>query len=207
MRETRSMWSVDRSKELARELVLGMGSRWSHLVSVGHKAERLAESSDLVSDDLVSAAWLHDIGYAPPLADSRMHAIDGARALQRLAAPIAVVGLVAHHTGAGIEAEERGLLDEWRELPTPDPHDLDILNLIDLSTSPTGQEVRDVDRIAEILGRYEEGHPVHRAVTRSQHELLASSARAKRVLGLPDNWPLVAGKGMADAQPHRGVEL
>lgn len=172
--------------------MLGMGARWSHLVAVGTTAEQLAAQSKLVPEAVVSAAWLHDIGYAPELVDTGMHAIDGAQALARMGAPGEVVGLVAHHTGARFEAEERGLTQEWTELPEPDHAALDLLNLIDLSTSPTGQEIVDADRIKEILQRYDERHPVHRAVTRSQEEMLASSARAKRRLGLPDDWPRVS---------------
>lgn len=71
--------------------------------------------------------------------------------------------------------------------------------MIDLATSPTGQVVRDVDRVEKILKRYDSNHPVHRAVTRSQGELLASSARAKKLLGLPDDWPVDPGKGVADS--------
>lgn len=116
MGETRDMWSVTKSRELAREFVQGMGSRWSHVVAVGQATEQLAEGSDLVTEDLVSAAWLHDVGYSPDLVDTGMHAIDGALALRRLDVPTAVVALVAHHTGARFEAEERGLLSEWLEL-------------------------------------------------------------------------------------------
>lgn len=174
------MWSVERSQEIAREFMLGSGDRWSHTVAVGQAAEQLAEQSDLVTDVLISAAWVHDIGYAAELVDSGMHAVDGARALLRLGAPDRVVALVAHHTGARLEAEERGLLSEWMEMPTPNRLSLDILTLIDLSTSPTGQPVMAVDRITEILNRYDDDHPVHRAVTRSQGELLASSARGAR---------------------------
>lgn len=177
-------WSVEQSKELAQDLVLGMGDRWSHTVAVGQAAEQLAEQSDLVTDVLVSAAWVHDIGYADELVDSGMHAVDGARALQRLGAPDRVVALVAHHTGARSEAEERGLLAEWVRLPTPSRLSLDILTLIDLSTSPTGQPAMAVDRITEILNRYDQNHPVHRAVTRSQTELLGSSDRVRAILGL-----------------------
>jgi putative nucleotidyltransferase with HDIG domain len=193
------MWSAERSHTLARELVLGMGDRWSHLVAVGQQAERLAAGYDLVSSPVVAAAWLHDIGYAPELAAFGFHALDGARALRRLGAPAEMVALVGHHTGARYEAEERGLLEPWSELPQPRGENLDILTMIDLATSPTGQPVRDVDRVQEILRRYDREHPVCRAVTRSQDELLASSARAKKLLGLPDDWPVVPGEGMADS--------
>lgn len=192
------MWSAQNARALAGEFMSGSGSRWAHLVAVGQTAQALANAYEL-SEDIVTAAWLHDVGYAPELIGSGMHALDGALALRRLGAPVEVVALVGHHTGARHEAEERGLLADWSQLPTPDAADLDVLTMIDLATSPTGQPVRDVDRVAEILSRYEDDHPVHRAVTRSQEELLASSARAKKLLDLPDDWPIVPSEGMADS--------
>ena len=45
-------------------------------------------------------------------------------------------------------------------------------------------------RIAEILSRYEDGHPVHEAVENSRSSLIASSRRAKAALGLSEDWPV-----------------
>jgi hypothetical protein len=186
--------------QLAATFLRGAGQRWSHVVSVGQVAERLVQGVGLtISHNVVEAAWLHDIGYAPELARSGFHALDGALGLERLGMPTPVVALVGHHSGARYEAEERGLLTEWSALPTANDTDLDILTMVDLATSPTGQPVRDIDRVNEILQRYDREHPVHRAVTRSQDELLASSARAKKLLGLPDDWPIASGEGVADS--------
>jgi hypothetical protein len=65
----------------------------------------------------------------------------------------------------------------------------------------------DVDRIEEILSRYLDDDPVHRAVNRSRFELLASSARGKALVGLADDWPLGADEGVSDAVSHGGVQL
>lgn len=201
------MWSVGDSIELARKYVAGMGDRWTHLSTVGRTAEALAARSDLVGEDIVSAAWLHDIGYSAELAASGFHPLDGARFLQSVGVPTRVVALVGHHTGAAYEAEERGLLNGWRELPSPDAAALDVLTMVDLATGPAGQSELDVDRIAWILSRYSEDNPVHRAVTKSRDALLASSARGKALLGLPDEWPAVSGQGVGDAESHRGMQL
>lgn len=203
--KTRAMWSVEQCREVAREFLLGMGDRWSHTVAVSQAAEQLALRSDLVTEALVSAAWLYDIGYAEELVDTGMHAIDGARAMKRLGVPDRVVGLVAHHTGAQFEADERGLLEEWFALPAPNPLSLDILTLVDLSTSPTGQPIAAADRIADILSRYDEDHPVHRAVMRSGEDLLTSARRARSALELADDWPLGTAQGVGDPQAHRGM--
>lgn len=193
------MWSTERARGLARGFVRGMVPRWSHLSAVGSTAESLAVLSPAVSADVVSAAWVHDIGYAPELAEAGFHALDGARALERLGAPAEVVGLVAHHTGARYEAEERGLSDQWSQLPRPEPMGLDILTMIDLATAPDGRPVLDRVRVAEILQRYSEGHPVYRAVSRSQGELLAASRRGKRALGLADDWPVESVEGVLES--------
>lgn len=179
--------------------------RWRHLSRVGHTAELLAGTSSLVSDAVVVAAWLHDVGYAPELAMTGFHALDGARALANRAAPPEVVGLVGHHTGARFEAEERGLHDEWQRLPVPDSDSLDILTMIDLAVGPSGHSVLESDRVAEILGRYGEADPVFRAVSRSRAQLIASSLRGKRLLGLPDEWPSVPVEGVLQTESHRGV--
>lgn len=159
--------------------------------TAGRRAEELRDRG-LVGDDLVSAAWLHDIGYAPELATTGFHPLDGARYLQEVGAPARIVALVASHTGARQEADKRNLLAEWSELPRHDRGQLDVLTLIDMVASPTGEPVRPSQRINEILGRYEETDEVHRAVKRSGPGLLVAAKRARVRLGLPDEWPSVA---------------
>ena len=58
--------------------------RWRHVRSVARRARWVAKKLSL-SDDLVAAAWLHDIGYAPELVDTGFHPLDGARYLRRTA--------------------------------------------------------------------------------------------------------------------------
>jgi len=102
------------------------------------------------------------------------------------AAPGEVVALVAYHSAAQFEAEERGLAEELARFPAPDQDQLDVLTLIDMSTSPTGEQVPVNERLAEILARYPEEHPVHRAVSRSRGYLAESANRAAKRLGLAD---------------------
>ena len=57
-----------------------------------------------------AAAWLHDTGYAPGLAVTGLHALDGARYLRDAQhAGAMLCRLVAHHSYAIVEAGERGL--------------------------------------------------------------------------------------------------
>src|SRR6478735_2884086 len=167
MRNDCCVWSESRSRSVAREWVSGMPGRWQHLSAVGRLAECVRAQTPGVSSAVVSAAWVHDIGYSAALVDTGMHAIDGARALQRFGAPSEVVALVAHHTGASFEAEERELANALLLFPHPDPEALDELTLLDLVVGPTGDLMSPAHRIEEILSRYGREEAVHRAVTRS----------------------------------------
>lgn len=96
------------SRDEARRLIEPLGRRWEHLASVGRKAEILGPAIGLDVELLAAACWLHDVGYAPELVDTGMHAIDGARHLRRTGWDERIVSLVAHHSCAVLEAEERG---------------------------------------------------------------------------------------------------
>ncbi|GAB77855.1 metal dependent phosphohydrolase [Austwickia chelonae] len=181
--------TVDTARDLARTLVGEMGRRWEHVQAVGQRAEELGDCCDL-PEHVIVAAWLHDVGYAPPLVSTHLHALDGAQFLSQEGAPDEVVRLVGWHTGAQFEADERGLVAEWSIIPEPQLVGLDALTMIDLSTGPDGAPMVDTARLAEILRRYSEDDPVHRAVERSAPALLAASRRAKDRLGLPQDWPI-----------------
>jgi len=142
-------------------------------------AGRLGDQADLVE----AAAWLHDIGYAPAIAVTGFHPLDGARYLRDVAGADEVLcQLVAHHTGAAVEAEERGMVFELNKFGSPDRFEeqLDELTAADLTTSPEGDPISPAARIVEILNRYDQEDPVHRAVTRSRTALMDSVARAFR---------------------------
>ncbi|WP_242636548.1 HD domain-containing protein [Myceligenerans salitolerans] len=189
MRQNGAMWESDQAPRLAQRCLEDLGRRWQHVRSVGQLADRLVADVGL-PEDVRAAAWLHDLGYAPKLALTGFHPLDGAVYLSRCGAPDEVVGLVAWHTGAVWEAAERGLSDRLARMPEPSAKWLDVVTLIDLVTGPDGVATTPEKRVAEILGRYEASHPVHRAVKFSGPELLASAARARAILGLSDEWPL-----------------
>lgn len=192
------MWSLPDTQEFAAGHLASAGRRWDHVQAVGRLAESIgAEGS--VSADVVAAAWLHDLGYAPSIVRTGFHPLDGARFLQDAGAPEAIVALVAHHTGASFEAQERGLVDEMEKLPLADPEDLDALTLLDLVVGPGGELTMPEERIDEILGRYGVEDPVHRAVIRSRPSLLASAERARARLGLSDEWPLDVAEGVMES--------
>lgn len=190
MRQTSYMRTLEAERILARRCVGSLDRRWSHVKAVGRTAEQLAKRTELVSDDVVRAAWLHDVGYGLRVRSTGFHALDGARFLAAAGVEPTVVSLVAFHTGAIYEADERGLTAELYEFSAPDPDDLDVLTMIDLGVGPDGVAIVDVDRLAEVLNRYGTEDPVSRAVQRSMPSLLAASSRSKDRLELPDDWPI-----------------
>lgn len=104
-----------------RILVAPLGRRWDHVQAVAACAEQLRSAVEPRDGDmLVMAAWLHDIGYAPAIGHTRFHPLDGARHLRATGWPARVVDLVAHHSGARYEAEQRGMTVELSVFPFHD---------------------------------------------------------------------------------------
>jgi hypothetical protein len=104
---------------VARDLREAVARRWQRILSASNLPGVAARARDLAGRlggdaGLVgAAAWLHDIGYAAPLVVTNFHPLDGAPYLQDSAKPDVVVQeLFAHHTGALVEADERGLRAE-----------------------------------------------------------------------------------------------
>jgi HD superfamily phosphodiesterase len=99
------------AEDLARNLLADtLPRRWSHVQGVAARARTLAPALAEDKELLEAAAWLHDIGYVPDLTRTGMHGLDGACCLRDVqhATPV-LCRLVAHHSCAIIEAEERGL--------------------------------------------------------------------------------------------------
>jgi len=169
---------------LATKLLGDVGTRLPHTRRVASQSSVL---SDLLDDGwsraIVDAAWLHDIGYSHEVSNSGFHPLDGARWLRAEAFPEETCSLVAWHTGAINEARERGLEDELRaEFAPPPQYALDALTWADLTSSPTGDPVSPDLRLDEILGRYEPGSAVHRAIAAGRQGLLESAERIEHLL-------------------------
>jgi HD domain len=160
------------ARELSRSLLeTELPRRWAHSQGVARQAHAVADVLPEYASDVVAAAWLHDIGYAPALVDTGFHPIDGARHLRRIRfGNTRLWTLVAHHTCAVIEAEERGLADVLTgEFPADGapPLTLSALTYCDLTTGPDGQPFDVSQRIDEILCRYGSDHVVHQAISRA----------------------------------------
>ena len=125
-----------------------------HCLAVASRCEQEGERRGLSSDFLFYAGLFHDIGKAPELIQTGFHPLDGARYLLHLG-ELDLAHLVARHSGAPREAELLGLaLDPW-DSPA-DPRYQDLLDKVDLTTSPGGREVSLRERIDDICRRYGE---------------------------------------------------
>jgi HD domain len=176
------MVSVETAEQLAEsELADSLPRRWRHVRSVARRARWVAKTLSL-SDDLVAAAWLHDIGYAPELVETGFHPLDGARYLRRIGLGGQVVSLVAHHSCAQIEATVRSLGPQLAEFSPADPLLSDALLYCDMTTGPDGDYVRPADRLVEIRGRYGPDHEVTRFVELAASEILTTAGRVEELL-------------------------
>lgn len=170
---------MGKSQSLLAQLRPYEVDRALHVNAVAATCEVLAQhEEDIPKDVLVSAALLHDIGYAPDLQRTGQHSIDGALYLRSVGFDERTVSLVAHHSGAAVEASERGLVAELDDFPAPDPILADALTAADMSVGPAGDAMDVESRLAEVLDRYPATSVVHRAVTRTADELRAAHQRA-----------------------------
>ena len=162
------------------QLSPGLPQRWAH--SQGVAAAAAALVGEFTADQaatLIAACWVHDIGYAPHLAATGFHPLDGANYLTEQGFPAGLVSLVAFHTGARFEADRRGLAAQLNRFPAPDPVLLDAVTCADMTTSPDGDPITAEARLAGIFSRYSPGTPVSDAVHASAPELLAAVTRCQ----------------------------
>jgi len=168
----------DWAEQLAHTRLAALDRRWRHVQGVAEQARRAV---GIVDDPelLVSAAWLHDVGYAPELVQTGCHAIDGARFLSANGAPERLCALGAHHSCARIEARNRGLVIDWEDESTSLR---DALWWADITTTPTGGQVEARHRIEEVLERYGSEHVVARSVAEARPTLLGAVDRTEERL-------------------------
>ncbi|MFB7618408.1 HD domain-containing protein [Kitasatospora sp. NPDC056181] len=175
------MWAYDLAESL---LSTDLPRRWAHSQGVASRARALATILGPDAELLESAAVLHDIGYSPRVADTGFHPLDGARFLRTENIDERVVRLVAHHSCALLEAEERGLRQELEaEFPLEEPHLVDALIYCDMTTTPDGAATTTPARIAEIVGRYGPDSVVGRFIRRAEPEIDAAARRVENRLG------------------------
>jgi hypothetical protein len=169
--DTLASWAQHLARALLQE---PLPRRWAHVQGVADRARSLAPVPGADAELLEAAAWLHDIGYAPGLATTGLHQLDGARYLRDAQhADAMLCRLVAHHSCAIIEAGERGLADILSSEFDPAPDALaTILTCCDMTTSPDGEPVPVEQRLAEIRDRYGPGDLVSRSMRRATPMIL-----------------------------------
>ncbi|GAA3112939.1 putative nucleotidyltransferase with HDIG domain [Kribbella aluminosa] len=178
------MTTADEARSLARRLLADeLPRRWAHTQGVAARARSLAGILGDESELIEVAAFLHDIGYSSEVSFTGFHPLDGARFLRdELAAEEMLCRLVAHHSGALVEAEERGIRELSVEFALPDPGLLDALTYCDLTAAVDGHHVDVEERLHEILIRYPREHVVHRAVVRSGPSLRRAATNVQQRL-------------------------
>jgi hypothetical protein len=173
---------IEEARGLAEHaLADALPRRWRHVQAVGRHAAEIADLPNVDGEAMVAAAWLHDIGYAPELAATGFHPLDGARYLRQLGnVPERVVCLVAHHSCAVIEADERGMAAELLvEFAREESPTADALWYADMTTGPDGQRFDVSERLEEIKSRYGPEDVVTRFIRRAQREIIATVERTQ----------------------------
>ena len=148
------------SKKLSTSLLSGLGNRWLHILCVVKLAEQIACILPPIEQDLlVSAAYLHDIGYAPSLKKTGFHPIDGARFIEGLG-EYRLATIIAHHSGARFTAAMLHMTQELSHFPYKQSLLTRCLNFCDLHSGPSGQPFTLAQRRDDILARYGRNHIV-----------------------------------------------
>jgi putative nucleotidyltransferase with HDIG domain len=178
------------ARQLAeRKLAAELPRRWKHVQAMAAKAEQVALAVDESDRDvLLASAWLHDVGYAKDLTVTGFHPLDGARWLRLQRFDARVVALVANHSVALIEADERGLAESLAaEFPRERSAVADALVYCDMTTGPDGQDFDVMSRLQEIRLRYGAEDVVTRFVNRAELSILAAVQRTEQRLSAAES--------------------
>ncbi|MEV1143314.1 HD domain-containing protein [Micromonospora sp. NPDC049799] len=164
--------------EVSRQNLSGiLPRRWAHVQGVAQKARTLAAAVGNDASLLEAAAILHDVGYAPHLAVTGFHPLDGAVYLRGINAPERLVHLVAHHSCAVREARLRGLEGQLAEFRDEEGPVRDALWMCDLTTTPDGEPTDFASRVAEIKERYGPSDMVTAFIDSAQQDLADAITR------------------------------
>lgn len=154
--------------------------RWAHTRRVATTAATLLEGLPVVATDAdlaVAAAWVHDIGYAPTLAVTGFHPLDGAAWLDEHGWPPALTGLVAHHSLADLEAGYRGHATALAAYVDSPGLVRDVLWVADATSGPDGTPLTIDGRLAEVVQRYGPEHLVSRCMCDVAQAARAAASR------------------------------
>jgi hypothetical protein len=170
---------VAAAQALARHLLGHDVRRINHVAGVARAAAFVAANVPDVDENLVvSAAWLHDVGHARPLARTGFHPLDGAVYLQQGDWDDAIVRLVAHHSHSRVTAEAIGAGADLQRFAPLEGLLADILTFADVIAGPDGTGVSTQHRLAELRTPPRTGRVLPEGVREERYRLLTESVRA-----------------------------
>lgn len=187
----------------AERFLAPLGNRWLHVQQVAECARRIAVAAPAEDRDLlVAAAYLHDVGYAPALAVTGFHPLDGARWIRDQGRGARLARLVAHHSCATFEAKVRGFLDDLlAEFEPEKSATYDALVFCDMTTGPDGRTLSFSERLKDIGERYGPDHEVSRALDSSRPFLAGCCERTiSRLAGQPTSQYMARRDGRGSAE-------
>jgi hypothetical protein len=175
---------VHEAEQLALELLHDVGTRWVHTSAVVRRARTVARAlpTPAGATTLLVAAWLHDVGYAPALADTGFHPLDGARWLTAHGWAPEIAGLVAHHSASRYVAEARGLGELMATYDAPSTYQgpvADALTWADQTTGPSGRAMDVQARLEDMLRRHGPDSPNARCHAVRWPAILSAVARTE----------------------------
>ncbi|MBI4897605.1 MAG: HD domain-containing protein [Actinobacteria bacterium] len=177
------MTDTDWAHRTAGDLLVDLDGRWRHTMAVGERARELAWLVDERDHNaLISAAYLHDIGYSPTIRDTGFHPIDGASFLRKQGKN-RLAGLVAHHSFARIEAELRGLSEQLDQFDDEQSPVSAVLAYCDLTTGEGGARVTLKQRLNAISKRHTNESPVLDSIADLEAQATPLIASVERQIG------------------------
>ncbi len=172
--------SISAARDLAWHVIGGMESRWLHTVAVAQRVEEFFDTIPATDrETLVSAAWLHDIGYGELARQTGFHPLDGAHLLDRHGWPARLSALVANHSGARLVAREWGLAEQLSRYADEASPVSDALTYADQTTGSEGERLAIADRMAGMLRRHGPDSPNARVHHVRAPMLMATAARVE----------------------------
>jgi len=141
---------------VARRLLADQGTRYQHVCRASDVAEHDLGVLFTPEDHrlLVAAAALHDIGYAPAIAHTGFHPVDGGNYLLAQGYPERLACLVAHHSHADLLAPDAATRQLLRPFERESTLLADALVYADMHSDPRGEPILPDQRIADIERRH-----------------------------------------------------
>ncbi len=156
MKDQHMVPSRTEALDLSHRLLADQGTRYQHVRRASDVAQRDLAVLFTAEDHrlLVAAAAVHDIGYAPEIAHTGFHPVDGGHYLLRQGYSHRLAALVAHHSHADLlapDASTRLLLQPFeREASLL----ADALAYADMHSDLSGEPILPERRISDIERRH-----------------------------------------------------